>query len=209
MWVVYLWFKLEFLIGQHKTVFLFSLKKKEMRNSFKRYLNYYFFSVFRNFPKGIFAFGHTPSIVPLLTLLGFYKDDVGPLASNFAGSASRQFHSHKIDPFGSNVEIVLYACEEGYTNETPPGGLEWPGILNKYMVQVFLQEQPITLFDTVFNLISYEDFRRRYINSINFCNHDEICGEIVGPKSNDGNRVTNASLLPGLVLFAVTLIIKW
>ena len=170
----------------------------------KLYIFYCLF--FRSFPKGIFAFGHTPSIVPLLTLLGFYKDNVGPLASNFAESAGRQFHTHRIDHFGSNVEIVLYTCETGLTNETPPGGLEWPSTLNKYMVQVFLQEQSITLSGTVYNMISYGDFRERYINSINFCNHDEICGKNVDPKSNDGCQVATAL---GLLLFTITFTIKW
>ena len=157
-----------------------------------------FLSFYRNFPKGIFAFGHSPSIVPLLTRLGFYKDIVGPLASNYAESASRKFHSNKVDPFGSNVAIVLYSCQQGQTDESPPGGIEWPSTLSKYMVQIFLQEQPVTLSDTEFNLIPYEDFRQKYINSMGLCNVTEICGKkAVDPQSNAGIH----PLISYLILF--------
>ncbi len=138
-----------------------------------------------------------------MTLLGLYKDDVAPLASNFAQSAKRQFHTHKIDHFSSNVALVLYKCEAGPTNENSPPGIEWPGTLSDHMVQMFVQELPVPIPGSELNLMPFEQFKQKYSNSVDSCNFNEICkNQVVDPQSN-GNSCARLTFNLFLVAFSV------
>ncbi|XP_041829645.1 multiple inositol polyphosphate phosphatase 1b [Melanotaenia boesemani] len=74
--------------------------------------------------------GHAETLLPLLSLLGLYKDQTPPTASNYHSQHGRSFRSGRIVPYAANLLLVLYDCRGGprlqlLVNETPVG---FPGL---------------------------------------------------------------------------------
>ncbi|KAM9336990.1 multiple inositol polyphosphate phosphatase 1b [Symphorus nematophorus] len=74
--------------------------------------------------------GHAETLLPLLSLLGLYKDKTPPTASNYQSQHSRTFRTSLIVPYAANVLFVLYDCQRGprlqlLINESPA---RFPGL---------------------------------------------------------------------------------
>ncbi|KAM4524564.1 multiple inositol polyphosphate phosphatase 1-like isoform 1-T1 [Odontesthes bonariensis] len=74
--------------------------------------------------------GHAETLLPLLSLLGLYKDQTPPTASNYHSQHGRSFRSGRIVPYAANLLFVLYDCQRGprlqmLLNEAP---LRFPGL---------------------------------------------------------------------------------
>ncbi|KAF6718258.1 Multiple inositol polyphosphate phosphatase 1 [Oryzias melastigma] len=74
--------------------------------------------------------GHAETLLPLLSLLGLFKDKTPPTASNYQSQHDRTFQTSRIVPYAANLLLVLYDCQRGprlqmLLNETP---LRFPGL---------------------------------------------------------------------------------
>ncbi|XP_017297146.1 multiple inositol polyphosphate phosphatase 1b [Kryptolebias marmoratus] len=74
--------------------------------------------------------GHAETLLPLLSLLGLYKDQTPPTATNYQSQHGRSFRTSRIVPYAANLLFVLYDCRRGprlqlLLNETP---LRFPGL---------------------------------------------------------------------------------
>lgn len=101
--------------------------------------------------------GHAETLLPLLTLLDLFKDDVPLNSSNFASHHGRAFRSGRIVPYAANLLMALFDC---------PDGLR---------LQARLNEQPLTLpgLDELSPL--YLDVRKRYEQLLQGCDQDTVC----------------------------------
>ncbi|KAG7271109.1 hypothetical protein CRUP_005662 [Coryphaenoides rupestris] len=76
--------------------------------------------------------GHADTLLPLLTLLGFFQDREALTARNFVAQADRAFRTSRTMPYAANLLLVLYDCGEtdgprvqALLNEAP---LAFPGV---------------------------------------------------------------------------------
>lgn len=74
--------------------------------------------------------GHAETLLPLLSLLGLYKDNTPPTATNYHTQHGRSFRSSLIVPYAANLLFVLYDCQRGprlqlLLNESP---VRFPGL---------------------------------------------------------------------------------
>ncbi|KAM9837114.1 multiple inositol polyphosphate phosphatase 1-like isoform 1-T3 [Aulostomus maculatus] len=74
--------------------------------------------------------GHAETLLPLFSLLGLYKDETPPIASNYNTQHERSFRTSEIVPYAANLLLVLYDCQRGprlqmLINETP---VRFPGL---------------------------------------------------------------------------------
>ncbi|KAB5555449.1 hypothetical protein PHYPO_G00034370 [Pangasianodon hypophthalmus] len=86
--------------------------------------------------------GHAETLLPLLSLMGFFRDETPLTAKNFLLQHSRKFRSSQIVPYAANLLFVLYDCTDGlrlqfFLNEKP---MAFPNI-----------SDPAPLYDTVRN----------------------------------------------------------
>ncbi|XP_053093826.1 multiple inositol polyphosphate phosphatase 1-like isoform X2 [Pangasianodon hypophthalmus] len=101
--------------------------------------------------------GHAETLLPLLTLLDLFKDDVPLTSSNFASHRGRAFRTGAIVPYAANLLMTLFDC---------PDGLR---------LQARLNERPLTLpgLDDLSPL--YQDVRKRYEQLLQGCDQDTVC----------------------------------
>merc|ERR1711879_470758 len=61
--------------------------------------------------KGKFRFAHAETIMPLVSILGLYKDST-PLMADWTEEQqeNRQWKTSIISPFAANVQFILYEC---------------------------------------------------------------------------------------------------
>ncbi|XP_010219187.1 PREDICTED: multiple inositol polyphosphate phosphatase 1 [Tinamus guttatus] len=78
----------------------------------------------------IVQIGHAETLQPLLSLMGFFKDEEPLRANNYARQAQRRFRSGRIVPYAANLLFVLYHCERA----TAPR--------DEYQLQLLLKQQP-------------------------------------------------------------------
>ncbi|KAM6897126.1 multiple inositol polyphosphate phosphatase 1b [Xenentodon cancila] len=102
--------------------------------------------------------GHAETLLPLLSLLGLYKDQTPPTASNYHSQHSRAFRSGRIVPYAANLLFVLYDCQRGprlqlLLNETP---LRFPGLV--------AEDAPL-----------YRDVRATYRHLLDGCDFHREC----------------------------------
>ncbi|MEQ2238241.1 hypothetical protein ILYODFUR_031166, partial [Ilyodon furcidens] len=105
--------------------------------------------------------GHADTLLPLLTLLGFFKDTVPLTSTNYASQTQRSFRTSHMMPYAANFLLVLYDCGEG-------------GI----RLQPLLNEKPLTfpgLTDQQVSMPLYEDVRKHYRDLLNGCDFETEC----------------------------------
>uniref|UniRef100_A0A3B5JZR2 Multiple inositol-polyphosphate phosphatase 1a n=1 Tax=Takifugu rubripes TaxID=31033 RepID=A0A3B5JZR2_TAKRU len=54
--------------------------------------------------------GHAETLLPLLTLLGFFKDNNRLTSNNYAAQTRRSFRTSLMMPYAANLVLVLYDC---------------------------------------------------------------------------------------------------
>lgn len=101
--------------------------------------------------------GHAETLLPLLTLLGLFRD-VEPLTSrNFANQTERAFRTGRIVPYAGNLVLVLHRCPTGIHLETR------------------LNEQPLTLPGMSSPMPLYEEVKQHYAHLLQGCDQQTEC----------------------------------
>ncbi|ESO02269.1 hypothetical protein HELRODRAFT_161517 [Helobdella robusta] len=103
--------------------------------------------------KGVFYFAHAETLLPVMCLMGLFKDDEPLRHDNYERMRTRLFRTSFICSFAANIMIVLYDC-------------------NKiYKVQVLHNEKAIRLPPPLQPddklLYSYSDFKNHYKDVLN------------------------------------------
>ncbi|XP_018544332.1 multiple inositol polyphosphate phosphatase 1 [Lates calcarifer] len=115
--------------------------------------------------------GHAETLLPLLSLLGLYKDKTPPTASNYHSQHRRSFRTSQIVPYAANLLFVLYDCQRGprlqlLVNETP---VRFPGLES--------EDAPL-----------YRDVRATYRHLLDGCDFHREC------EGRTGGRAPNTEL---------------
>ncbi|KAI4875280.1 hypothetical protein NFI96_018148, partial [Prochilodus magdalenae] len=100
--------------------------------------------------------GHVETLLPLVTLLGLFRDKTPLTATNFASQLHRAFNGGHIMPYIGNLLVALYDCPDGFrlqmrVNEKP---VQVPG-LNEF--------SPL-----------FEDVKKRYRHILG-CSQETVC----------------------------------
>ncbi|XP_048407028.1 multiple inositol polyphosphate phosphatase 1b isoform X1 [Stegostoma tigrinum] len=113
----------------------------------------------------VVRFGHAETLLPVLTLMGYFKDDNPLLANNFEAQKGRKFRSGWISPFAANLVLVLYSCSGAR------------GLGDKYKLQLFLNEKPLP-FPHSGNLVTdYEDVKYSYEHLTESLKFNNVCDD--------------------------------
>ncbi|XP_036449571.1 multiple inositol polyphosphate phosphatase 1-like [Colossoma macropomum] len=100
--------------------------------------------------------GHAETLLPLMTLLGLFKDNIPLTADNYLSQNNRAFRGGKIMPFLGNLMAVLWKCS------------------NDFRLQLRVNEKPVQV--PGLNDLSplFENVKKQY-QQILGCNQEAIC----------------------------------
>ncbi|KAG9345998.1 hypothetical protein JZ751_007813 [Albula glossodonta] len=101
--------------------------------------------------------GHAETLLPLLSLMGFFKDETPLTAGSYASQQNRTFRTSGIVPYAANLVLVLYDCEKGLR------------------LQLLLNERPLTFPNVSHAAPLYETVRELYKDLLQGCNFEEEC----------------------------------
>lgn len=101
--------------------------------------------------------GHAETLLPLLSLMAFFKDEKPLTAENFSSQHNRTFRSSQIVPYAANLVIVLYECSDGLR------------------VQLFLNEKPMTFPSMNHSAPLYETVKKHYSKLLHGCDFNKEC----------------------------------
>ncbi|XP_052425995.1 multiple inositol polyphosphate phosphatase 1b [Carassius gibelio] len=107
--------------------------------------------------------GHGETLLPLLSLMSFYKDKKPLTAENFSLQHSRTFRTSQIIPYAANLVFVLYECSDGLR------------------LQLFLNEKLMTFPNMNHSAPLYETVRKHYSKLLSGCEFNKECNV---PQSN-------------------------
>lgn len=105
--------------------------------------------------------GHAETILPLLTLLGLFKDTERLTSKNYATQTDRNFRTSQMLPYAANLILVLYDC----------GGEE-------LRVQPLLNEKNVAfpgLSDAQSSMPLYRQVKERYKELLQGCDFENEC----------------------------------
>ncbi|KAG8000166.1 Multiple inositol polyphosphate phosphatase 1 [Nibea albiflora] len=105
--------------------------------------------------------GHADTLLPLLTLLGFFKDSDPLTSNNYASQTGRSFRTSRKLPYAANLALVLYDCGGG-----------------ELRLQPLLNEKPVTfpgLTDQKDPMPLYQDVKDHYRELLRGCDFETVC----------------------------------
>uniref|UniRef100_UPI0037E90010 multiple inositol polyphosphate phosphatase 1-like n=1 Tax=Semicossyphus pulcher TaxID=241346 RepID=UPI0037E90010 len=103
--------------------------------------------------------GHADTLLPLLTLLGFFKDSDALTSTNYATQTQRSFRTSHMMPYAANLLLVLYDCGD-----------------SDLRLQPLLNEKPVTFPGlTEASVPLYQDVRERYRELLQGCDFETEC----------------------------------
>ncbi|KAM6922391.1 multiple inositol polyphosphate phosphatase 1a [Lycodopsis pacificus] len=105
--------------------------------------------------------GHAETLLPLLTLLGFFEDSEALTSKNYATQAQRSFRTSHMLPYAANLVLVLYDCGGG-----------------DLRLQPLLNEKPVTfpgLNNQQASIPRYQDVREHYRELLQGCDFETEC----------------------------------
>uniref|UniRef100_A0A2K5K1J6 Multiple inositol polyphosphate phosphatase 1 n=2 Tax=Colobus angolensis palliatus TaxID=336983 RepID=A0A2K5K1J6_COLAP len=111
----------------------------------------------------ILQFGHAETLLPLLSLMGYFKDKEPLTAYNYKEQTHRKFRSGHIVPYASNLIFVLYHCENAKTPK------------EQFRVQMLLNEKVLPLAYSQETVSFYEDLKNHYKDILQSCQTSEEC----------------------------------
>ncbi|XP_042545294.1 multiple inositol polyphosphate phosphatase 1 isoform X1 [Dipodomys spectabilis] len=111
----------------------------------------------------ILQFGHAETLLPLLSLMGYFKDKEPLTAYNYEEQVQRKFRSGHIVPYASNLIFVLYHCEDAKTPK------------EEFQVQMLLNEKVLPLAHSQETVSLYEDLKNHYKDILQSCQTSEEC----------------------------------
>ncbi|KAM3592623.1 uncharacterized protein V6R79_022391 [Siganus canaliculatus] len=106
--------------------------------------------------------GHAETLLPLLSLLGLYKDEAPPTAANYQSQHGRSFRTSLIVPYAANLLFVLFDCQRGPR------------------LQLLLNESPIRFPGLNEDAPLYRDVRATYRHLLDGCDFHRECEGRVG-----------------------------
>lgn len=111
--------------------------------------------------------GHAETLLPLLSLLGLYKDKTPPTANNYHAQHGRSFRTSLIVPYAANLLFVLYDCQRGPR------------------LQLLINESPVRFPGLEEDAPLYRDVRATYRHLLDGCDfHRECEGRAAGRGPN-------------------------
>ncbi|XP_032397317.1 multiple inositol polyphosphate phosphatase 1 [Etheostoma spectabile] len=105
--------------------------------------------------------GHADTLLPLLTLLGFFKDSDALTSTNYDTQTQRSFRTSHMLPYAANLVLVLYNCGGG-----------------DLRLQPLLNEKPVTfpgLTDQQASMPLYQDVKDHYRELLQGCDFETEC----------------------------------
>ncbi|MEQ2183158.1 hypothetical protein GOODEAATRI_029767 [Goodea atripinnis] len=105
--------------------------------------------------------GHAETLLPLLALLGFFKDSEPLTSINYASQTQRSFRTSRMLPYAANFILVLYDCGGG-----------------DIRLQPLVNEQPVAfpgVTDRQESMPLYGDVRRHYEELLKGCDFETVC----------------------------------
>ncbi|KAF0884317.1 MINP1 phosphatase, partial [Crocuta crocuta] len=111
----------------------------------------------------VLQFGHAETLLPLLSLMGYFKDKEPLTAYNYKEQMHRKFRSGHIVPYASNLIFVLYHCK----NATTPK--------EEFRVQMLLNEKVLPLAHSQETASLYEDLKNHYRDLLQSCHTSDEC----------------------------------
>ncbi|KAA8583713.1 hypothetical protein FQN60_014921 [Etheostoma spectabile] len=105
--------------------------------------------------------GHAETLLPLLTLLGFFKDSDALTSTNYDTQTQRSFRTSHMLPYAANLVLVLYDCGGG-----------------DLRLQPLLNEKPVTfpgLTDQQASMPLYQDVKDHYRELLQGCDFETEC----------------------------------
>ncbi|TDH01394.1 hypothetical protein EPR50_G00179410 [Perca flavescens] len=105
--------------------------------------------------------GHADTLLPLLTLLGFFNDSDALTSTNYATQTQRSFRTSHMLPYAANLLLVLYDCGGG-----------------DLRLQPLLNEKPVTfpgLTDQQASMPLYQDVKDHYRELLQGCDFEMEC----------------------------------
>lgn len=108
-------------------------------------------------------FGHAETLLPLLALMGLFKEEKPLTADRFSPQTEQKFRSGKIVPYASNLVLVLYHCD---LVENPK---------EEYQVQMLLNENLLPFPHSQESVCLFDDLKKQYSHLINHCHVKEEC----------------------------------
>ena len=120
--------------------------------------------LYSSYKKGAFYFGHTETMVPLVSLLGLFNYSEPLRHDNYHRHTSRQFRTSHVSPFSTNLAFVLHKCDETESDKA-----------NDFTIQLLFKERPMRWPVCGQSSCLYEDVRTYYSKYIDSCRFEEIC----------------------------------
>ncbi|ELU06862.1 hypothetical protein CAPTEDRAFT_228544 [Capitella teleta] len=129
--------------------------------------------------KGVFSFAHAETLLPFISLLGLFRDDL-PLTADSLHD-NRRFKTSVISPFAANIALVLYSCD---LSQQPHGntvydelGLQLisPAQWRPLMLRVLFNEQDIKLPFAQSHLVPLDQALNVFSQHLKRCDLSEIC----------------------------------
>ncbi|CAN9499729.1 unnamed protein product [Ophioblennius macclurei] len=112
-------------------------------------------------PAATVQVGHADTLLPLLTLLGFFKDTTPLTSVNYAKHSHRSFRTSHMMPYAANLVFVLYDCG-----------------INEPKLQLLLNEKPVTfpgLTHLQASMPRYQDVKDHYMGLLQDCDFKTEC----------------------------------
>ncbi|XP_078269280.1 multiple inositol polyphosphate phosphatase 1b [Rhinoraja longicauda] len=113
----------------------------------------------------VLRFGHAETLLPVLTLMGYFQDERPLLASNFEEQRNRKFRSGRISPLAANLLLVLYQCNEARS------------LGEKYKLQLFLNERPLPFPQSGKLVSDYDEVKSHYQQLIDTLKFSNVCDD--------------------------------
>lgn len=135
----------------------------------------YFFSSH----SAVFRFAHAETLLPLLALLGLFKDEQPIKGTDYLLNQNRAFKTNTISPFSANIAFVLLACDvhdddlEEDLEEVQ--NLILPSKWERYMVQVLFKELPVKLPLCESHFCSFTQLKNKLVQFIDHCDFEGMC----------------------------------
>ncbi|XP_007244648.3 multiple inositol polyphosphate phosphatase 1 [Astyanax mexicanus] len=101
--------------------------------------------------------GHAETLLPLLTLLGLFKDNASLTSTNFDEHLNRAFRCSRNMPYAANLLVALWDCSDGLR------------------LQFRVNEKPVTLPGLDNSSPLYQEVREQYKQLLQGCNQETVC----------------------------------
>ncbi|XP_048361909.1 multiple inositol polyphosphate phosphatase 1 [Sphaerodactylus townsendi] len=111
----------------------------------------------------VLQFGHAETLLPVLSVMGYFKDSEPLKANNYHKQMNRKFRSGRIVPYAANLVFVLYHCDQA------------PSPNEEYKIQILLNEKLLEFPWSGKTVISLDNLKKHYKDILQKCHFAEVC----------------------------------